>query len=314
MKEIKTHTIFIDTKLDKNQNPSKFNVKLHNWFLRNNIKNNDGAKNNWYMSVKSLAMFNSFSNITKDINDKILLYVAKDDTKPELVLGVNNNDYDVFQYLIREGNPNVIDIQQDLNTFLVTYEIECVYNGYDSKYIFRNISSSTDKKKKYLKFVNSYDLMGFKEDKLYYLNNDTIKNFKSETNVNMMADRLLKFSIAGNSDFCIKNMNYCNHLSGIFSDCNMFHLQTVNVNAYDLIYYERSSDNLIPIELYKNNINDFQIIVQNNDNQDIEGLSHYIMVLEFTQVKTWDYNYKIYKLLRELYMWIAITISNRRWF
>ena len=94
----------------------------------------------------------------------------------------------------------------------------------------------------------------------------------------------------------------------------MFHLQTVNVNPYDLIYYERSSDNLIPIELYKNNISDFQITVQNNDNQDIEGLSHYIMVLEFTQVKTWDYNHKIYKLLRELHMWIAITISNRRWF
>lgn len=314
MKEKKTHTIFIDTKIDKNQNASNFKVKLNNWFLRNNIKNNDGAKNEWYMSVKSLAIMNSFSNITKDINDKILLYVAKDDTKPDLVLGTNNNEYNVYEYIIKEGNPNVIDIQRDLNTFLVTYEIECIYNEYDSKYIFQNISSSTDKRKKYLKFVNSYDLLGFKENQMYYLNNDTIKNFKSETNVNMMADRLLKFSIGGNSDFCIKNMNYCNHLSGIFNECNMFHLLPVNVNPYNLIYYQRTTDDLIPIELYKNNISYFEIQVRNNDNDEIEGLSDYIMVLEFTQIKTWNYEAKIYKILKELYMWICMTISNRRWF
>ena len=82
----------------------------------------------------------------------------------------------------------------------------------------------------------------------------------------------------------------------------------------ELNSYERSRDNLIPIELYKNNISDFQITVQNNDNQDIEGLSHYIMVLEFTQIKSWNYEAKIYKILKELYMWICMTISNRRWF
>ena len=39
MKEKKVNTLFIDTKIDKNQNPSKFKVKLNNWFLRNTIKN-----------------------------------------------------------------------------------------------------------------------------------------------------------------------------------------------------------------------------------------------------------------------------------
>jgi hypothetical protein len=103
-------------------------------------------------------------------------------------------------------------------------------------------------------------------------------------------------------------------MGGIFSECRMFHLQPVTCLPYDLIYYERSTDNLIPIELYKNNITDFEIVVRNNDNEPVEGLADYIMVLDFINVKTYDYNYKIYRILRELYLWVTMTISKKRWF
>tara|TARA_Y100000385_G_C12544256_1_gene405105 strand:- start:148 stop:459 length:312 start_codon:yes stop_codon:yes gene_type:complete len=103
-------------------------------------------------------------------------------------------------------------------------------------------------------------------------------------------------------------------MSGIFSECRMFHLQPVNCLPYDLIYYERSTENLIPIELYKNNITDFEIVVRNNDNDPVEGLGDYILVLDFINIKTNDYNYKIYRILRELYLWITMTINKRRWF
>ena len=65
MIEKKVYTIFIDTKIDKNQKPGKFKVKLSNWFMRTNIKNNDNSVNEWFISIKSLALLNSFSNITK---------------------------------------------------------------------------------------------------------------------------------------------------------------------------------------------------------------------------------------------------------
>jgi len=73
MTETKIHTIFIDTKIDKSQNPSNFKVKLNNWFLRNNIKNNDGSKSEWFISIKTVTMLNSFSNVSTGINDKIIL-------------------------------------------------------------------------------------------------------------------------------------------------------------------------------------------------------------------------------------------------
>ena len=248
MKDFKNHTVYIDTKIDKTQNASNFKVRLNNWFLRNNIKNNDGSKSKWFLSVKTLAMFNSFSNITAGINDTIVLYVAKDSTKSELSIGTNDTDYDIFEYKLPTGNPNVLDIQTRLNVFLNPYELECEYFSYDSTYYFRNIDTSVDTQKKYLLFKNTYDLLGFKENDYYYLNNSDKKEFKSVFNINVMADRLLKFSIGGCSDFSLKHSNYCNHNmeSKMFSDCNMFHLQVVNCLPYELIHYERQTENLIP--------------------------------------------------------------------
>lgn len=313
MKEKNTHTIFIDSKLDKQQNPSNFKVKINNGYLRNKILNTDKAKSEWFISIKTLAMFNSFSNISSGINDKIFLYVAVDDTITTLDID-DTTKYIKHEITLPVGNPNVSDLQKIINDNISSFQIQCVYDSYNSTFIFRNIDGSTDNKKKIFQFYNTYDLLGFNENELYELNNTTIKLFRSKNNVNLMHDRLLKFSIGTNSDFALKHTNYCNSMSGIFSECRMFHLQPVTCLPYDLIYYERSTDNLIPIELYKNNINDFEIVVRNNDNQAVEGLADYIMVLDFINVKTYDYNYKIYRILRELYLWITMTINKRRWF
>jgi len=312
MKEKKTHTIFIDTKIDKSQSPSNFKIKLNNSFLRNNIKNSDGSKSEWFISVKTLTMINSFSNVTTGINDEIILYVEKNLNTDKLQIGVNDNDYDKKIFNLPSGNPNVIDIQKKLNSFLLIHNIECIYDSYNSTFIFQNIKTSGDYKKRYLEFSNSFDLLGFTENRNYFLNNIDKRIFRSEKNVNLLADRLVKFSLGGNSDFCIKDMVYCNHgLTGLFSECSIFFMLTVNALPYDVITYERSSKNLIPIELYKNSIKDFEIIARNNDNEAIEGLSDYIMVLEFTQVKTFNYEFKIYKLMKEIYLWLSMFLRNR---
>jgi len=312
MKEKKTHTIFIDTKIDKSQNPSNFKVKLNNSFLRNNIKNNDGGKSEWFMSIKTVTMINSFSNVSTGINDEIILYVAKDKNRPVLQIGTNDNDYDKYSFILPEGNPNVIEIRRKLNVFLLTHKLECLYDSYNSTFVFQNLKTSNDLKKIYFDFSNTYDLLGFTEGSLYLLNNSDKKSFRSNRNVNLLADRLIKFSLGSNSDFCIKNMSFCNHgLTGIFSECNTFFMLPINALPYDVISYERASKNLIPIELYKNSIKDFEIIARNNDNEAIEGLSDYIMVLEFIQKKTFNYEFKIYKILKEIYLWVGLCLRNR---
>ena len=313
MKTTKKYSIFIDTKLDTTQNPSNFNVRLNNWFVRNKIKMNDGANDNWYLSVKTFSMFNSFSNITTGINDTIVLYVEKSGGASDLLSDLTNaNEYNSIQIILEQGNPNVLDIQTKLNSILNTYDLECVYQDYNSKFLIRCKELSTDLRKRYFLFKNTYDLLGFEKDKLYKLDNNAIatKSFISEKPVNLMADRLIKLSFGSNSDIRLKDMNYCNHLD-IFNECNMFYLQPVNVPSYELIYYEKSTENLIPIELLGNSIRNIELLARNQDGHIIEGLSNYIMVLELIHIKEYDYVKKIHDIVKQLYLWIAVFLKNR---
>lgn len=306
----KVYTVFIDTKIDQQQNPGKFKIRLNNWFMRNNIKMNDNSTNEWFISIKSLALHNSFSNISKGINDTIILYVAKTANKPQLNPNTNLKDYNKHTFTFPEGNPNVQDLEKKINVFLSQHNLQCVYESYDSKFTFTEIASSNIKKSLY--FGNAHMLFGFKNNQYYHINNSNKKTLRSDTNVNLLADRLIKFNIDSTSDFRIKNINFCNHMNNeFFSDCQMFHLQPVNVNSYELIYYERSTENLIPIELHKNNITDFTILTTNQDGTPIEGLSDYIMVLDFVHIKKWYFDYKIYKLVHSIYLWIANYLFQR---
>ncbi len=307
MKLTKKYTIFIDTKLDTTQKPGNFNVKLNNWFVRNNIKNNDGADNEWFLSVKTFSMFNSFSNITTGLNDKVVLYVAKTLSPPG---GVNAWDYTKHEFTIPPGNPNVINIQDFLNTELNAFELECIYQDYDSKYLFRNKLLSTDQKKKFIEFENTYDLFGMTKGKLYALDNQANVKFRSDKNVNLMADRLVKMSLGNNSDIRLKNMHFCNHMN-VYDECNHFFLMPVNVASYELMYYQRSTEDLIPIELLGNSIRNIEILARNQDGDVIEGLNNYIMVLELIHIKQWNYEKKIYNVLKEIYMWIATFLKWR---
>ena len=315
MKEENKYLVYIDTFSDKAQNPSKFKIKLNNWFMRNNIKNSDSSKKEWFMSVKSLAMLNSFNNITKDINDSIVVYKAKslgNITPPNELNGLQKlTFYDIYELKLEEGNPNVSSLENATNMLLIANNLgfRIKYLPYSSK--FQITIQPGDPHLYYIHFYNSAVLYGFDVNKYYQLVGGVQDSFRSETNVNLLSDRLLKFELGTNSDFRIKHMNYTNINFNWFQDCNIFHLQPVNVDPYRLIYYTRSTNELMPIELHKNSITDFQINVINQDGDNIEGLAHWIMVLEFTQVKTWNYDMKIYNVVKELYLWIAMFFRNK---
>ena len=315
MKEENKYLVYIDTFSDKAQNPSKFKIKLNNWFMRNNIKNSDISKKEWFMSVKSLAMLNSFNNITKDINDTIIVYKAKlpqNNTPPnELTALQQLTMYDIYELKLDEGNPNVTSLETAINALLITNNLgfRFKYLPYSSK--FEITIQQANPHFYYIHFYSASVLFGFDANTYYPLFGGVYDKAKSETNVNLLSDRLLKFELASNSDFRIKNMNYTNINFNWFQDCNIFHLQPVNVDPYRLIYYTRSTNELMPIELHKNSITDFQINVINQDGDEIEGLAHWIMVLEFTQVKTWNYDMKIFNIVKEIYLWIAMFFRNK---
>jgi len=69
------HNVLIDTKLKKQTNG------IYQVFLEDNhlkIEDYDSNKNyKWYMNIDSFSILNSFSNISDNINDTIVLYKEK---------------------------------------------------------------------------------------------------------------------------------------------------------------------------------------------------------------------------------------------
>ena len=58
-------------------------------------------------------------------------------------------------------------------------------------------------------------------------------------------------------------------------------------------------------------IRNIEILARNQDNEIIEGLNNYIMVLELINIKEVDYEKRIYNVLKEIYLWIATFLRYR---
>ena len=246
------YTIFIDTR-NKNQDPSNFNVSLPDYFVRTSIKNDD-KDHDWYISVKNFSMLNSFNNITRDINDQIILY-------EEITAGSIQSDptYETIDtslftkqtLRIPEGNPSAQDVETEFNTLFETaHGIKISFKLYNSKY---TLEVSADRvKKQYLLFPTlTAKLFGFQVNTLIPLYTQASHIYQANAPCNMIGDYLLLFSIDQTSDFKLQYQNYTNVYYDSFNDTNIFHIQPINAYPYDLIYYQKSYQDLIPIQPYK---------------------------------------------------------------
>ena len=82
------------------------------------------------------------------------------------------------------------------------------------------------------------------KDNIYPFYDITHNPTTSYTNVNLLGDYLLKFHINSQSDFKLKNTNYCN-MGTNFRECDLFFMLNINVLPYDVIYYQRTAEDLI---------------------------------------------------------------------
>ena len=311
----KIFSVLIDTK-HKGQNPSKFKVKLPDYFIRNPL--NKKAKYDWYISIKNFAMLNSFSNVTRGINNTIILYEERvADSVLNIPDTIDDIDLTLFNEIpiyLDEGNPNVIDLQTHFNDLFQAYNIEIEYLPYSSKYSFTYTipfaQIGLPVRKQFLYFKDSYDLFGMESDRLYPFYNPTHNPTIATYGANVMGDYLLKFHIDPSSDFQLRDINYCN-MGNNFTECELFWMLNIAVLPYDVIYYQRTTEDLIPINLFKDSINEFQINLTNQDNQEVEGLADYQMTIEFICVEKQEHLNKILDLLKHIYLWVGTYFSRK---
>ena len=310
-----TYTLYIDTKKDKSQSPSKFLVRIPDDFMRSYMRYDKSVINEWYISIKTFSILNSFSNISLGINDLIVIYTAKAGVAiandPTSIEEIDPTLFDVNEVRLTPGNPNVFQLAVEFNKHLQSHGITAEYNKYNSTYDFE--VNFNHPRKKYLHFHNTADLFGMDTQEVIsvYLTTHTPK---SSNNVNLMADRLLKFHLnSSHSDFKIRNTSYSNmRMPYDFAlDNMMFFLLPITVDPYQILHYDRVYDNQVEIELYKNSIKQFQIDITNQDDQPIEGLDDWLMVLEFVHIQRENIMKQMLDLLKQIYLWVATYFSKK---
>lgn len=301
-----TYSVFIDTR-NQTDDPSNFVVRLPDYFIRTSIKNDLNNNYQWYISIRNFSMFNSFSNVSKDINDVIVLYeeisAGSITVDPQSLDDLNPSLFNKTIYRIREGNPNTEHLKDVFNGLFQTKNITIEFDSYDSTFKIKTTTTSTVKR--YLCFETSSVLFGFDKDTLYsvYENNSTHSSIKP---CNVQGDYSLNFLIDQRSDFKLKNVNYTNIYYDNFNDSNIFFNIPINVLPYELIYYNRSSlDDMIAIEPYRRTINEFRINIRNQDNTEIEGLTDWQMTIDFIKVKKNNELKVLVDYVKLIYMWIG---------
>ena len=94
-------------------------------------------------------------------------------------------------------------------------------------------------------------------------------------------------------------------------DNMMFFLLPITVDPYQILHYDRVYDNQVEIELYKNSIKQFQIDITNQDEQQIEGLDDWLMVLEFVHIQRENIMKQMLDILKQIYLWVGTYFSKK---
>jgi len=250
------YNILIDTKLKKQQNGTCVFLEDNHLKIEDYDSN---KKHKWYKQIDSFSIMNSFSNITSGINDTIILYREKIGLSTPFITTRNfilNDHIDYFEVgkiiTIPPGNPSIDELIKFIDDELFLYDITIKYDDYSSKFSFYSIDE------------NPSDVI-----------------VKSEISINLNSDYRINLAIGNDSDFSTKK-TYSNYNSDdnflISNICKTF---IVNVEQYQIYTYNRKINEPIEIFLVKNYIQNFEIVLTNQDGHPIEELNYYTLCLNF---------------------------------
>ena len=312
------YNILIDTKLKKQQNGT-YKVYLEDNHLK--IEDYDPTKiYKWYMNIDSFSIMNSFSNITAGINDTIIIYKeiignsTSFITTENFILNDHINYFEIEQIIkIPSGNPSIDELIKFIDDELYLYDITIKYDAYTSKFILTSKYQNNYNEKYGIVFYKTTSIIfGFNSESFYGINKNPLDVIiKSEISINLNSDYRINLAIGNNSDFNTKKTysNYNNDDNFLISNiCKTF---IINVEQYQIFTYNRKINENIEIFLVKNYIQDFEIVLTNQDGMPIEELNYYTLSLNFYYTVSENINYieLIYEKLNLIYIYFITFLK-----
>ena len=247
---------------DSNESSSRFKVKVPENLLRL-------GKNEYFtLNVNGFYCFNSWFNCINEFNNIFEIAIYNSD----------GNLYQLNEYRLESGNPNVTDIKANLNLLLLNM-VTVTYNKIKNKFLFKRILPIDNNNfSMYLRIVNAEDFLGFyktergNEILLQYLINTMSSNY-----VNMNGDEAIIIKIAG--DCVLEGNTVDNFTNNIFEPSHIIFMKPIDVPSGGLLKYDNydGGDSFQYRLSNYEQINWYELSVYNKDNKHIPQFSDYIL-------------------------------------
>ena len=283
-----------------NENVSNFNVTIPDDLLRLYDKNEY-----WTLNVNFFSCFNNWYNCMKDFNDEFELIYHNSS-------GIQTS---VFNFQLTEGNPDVYDVKNDLNT-LLSGHLTVMYDKSRNVYIYKRSSDNpitTNRTKLYLNIINAEDFLGFPKNKRNTLIElPFLTNVFSQQPINVVGDEAITITVTGDADLegnTVDNFGSNNYMASDIIFC-----KSIDVSPYSLLQYnnEDAGDSFQYKLKQIREIKIFNLIVKNQDNEVIPKMTDYLLTLQFVKHKNIDKTpfllEKILDYLKQIFMMIGLEM------
>jgi len=208
-----------------------------------------------------------------------------DETNNEFELVFRNNIGGIYQTLYYGfvnciGNPNVLDIRDELNSLLNGY-CTVTYDKIKNLFLFtRTKAQDTNFHKMYLKIYSCSNFLGFSKKDTYKEIEITSGGIYSYQPVNVIYHQQLLFNIDGDIQMSLNNLD--NKNSDILEPTSVLFMKPIDINKNQLIMYDNYDGNAsFQYKIsQKDTINQINFFITNQDNEEITTLGDWQMTMQ----------------------------------
>ena len=254
----------------KNRNPaetaSKFVVKIPENLLRL-------QKDEYFsLNVNGFYCFNTWFNCLNNFNNQFQLVIRDN----------NGNVSSITDYKLLDGNPDLIDVKNNLNLLLST-KVTVTYDKLKNKFMYKRILPlSNSNYKIFLEIINAEDFLGFrKSDRNVEIELPLSTNVYSTYIVNVLGDEAITIKI--NGDVSFESNTIDNFGNTHYQPSDIIFMKPIDVPTNGLLQYN-NQDSGDSFQYKLSNVEQvtwFELSVHNQDDEIIPDFGEYILLLQF---------------------------------
>ena len=271
--------IYINSKNRRtDETPSNFNVIIPDGLLKVN------SDEDFELNVISFFCHNNIYHCNNNTNKFQIIFRRAD-----------NSIYMITDYLLTNGNPNVYDVSNNLNSLTFIY-FSTTYNRINNKFTFTRVyAQDANYFNMYIKCINSVSFLGLNNNVEFLVT--TISNICLYP-INVVTIKAISIGIDGDISFKNNNMESLNN--GIYKCSDLILIKPIDVLKNEIIKYENiDAGESFTFDLgNRDRIKYFTLSVYDQDGNTITDMTDYLMNIQFT-IRKRDETSKLLKSLIE---------------